>query len=81
MNIHAEGIDPNSDNYDERGLNHCRCGCKLKFPSKKMFVDFLKQYSDIDAEAMILTIENRESGKVTISVEVTYSIAEGNHET
>lgn len=78
MDIHAEGIDPNSGNYDERGLNFCRCGCGRKYPSKKMFADFLKQYHDIDAEVVIVSIENRdtESETVTIYVEVTYSIAE-----
>lgn len=78
MDIHVEGVDPNTENYDERGLVACRCSCGRKFPSKKMFADFLKRYDDIDAEAVIVSIENRDvdSETVTIYVEVTYSIAE-----
>jgi hypothetical protein len=32
--------------YDKRNLTICKCG-KHKYPSKKMFVEFLKQYKDI----------------------------------
>lgn len=76
MDIYVDGIDPNLENYDERGLNVCRCGCRRKYPSKKMFADFLEQYNDIDAEAIILLTERHDLEKVILSVEITYSIAE-----
>lgn len=57
--------------YDERNLQYSQSG-KHKYPSKKMFVEFLKQFKDVDAEASIWGMEDLDRGVVTINVEVVY---------
>jgi len=57
--------------YNERNLVQCRCG-EHWFPSKKMFIEFLKQYKDVDGEADIWSIEDWETGQVTIHIELSY---------
>ena len=61
--------------YDDRSLVRCKCG-KHWYPSKKMFLEFLKQYKDVDAEADIWSHEDVNTGKVTIYVELSYVVGD-----
>ena len=54
MKINVQGLADDNKVYDERNLDTCVCGCGRKFLTKKMFLEFLKQYEDIDGEASIL---------------------------
>lgn len=57
--------------YDSRGMSKCRCGkCDRVYVSKKMFKDFLEQYPDVDAEAMITAFQDEINGTTTITVTV-----------
>jgi len=56
-------------NYDERGLDACKCGCGQKFISKKMFKDFLeKNYSDIEADVSITSMDTTEDDQKVVKV-------------
>lgn len=59
--------------YDERNLTISQSGLH-KYPSKKMFVEFLKQYKDIKATADIWGTEDITNSTVTINVEVKYKV-------
>lgn len=67
--------DALSGKYDERNLTICKCG-KHKYPSKKMFVEFLKQFKDIPGEVEINSVQNLTNGEVKINVEVKYKISD-----
>lgn len=58
-------------NYDRRNLEFSLTG-KHKYPSKKMFVEFLKKFPDIKATASIWSLRNYADSTVTINVEVKY---------
>jgi len=74
MIINVEGL-ADSSFYDERNLVRCKCG-KHYYPSKKMFVEFLKQYEDINAEVYIWSVTHLESGEVEIHVDLKYKISD-----
>jgi len=59
--------------YDSRNLSGCACG-KHWYPSKKMFVEFLKQFKDIPGTADIWSVNDWTSNTVTIHVEVKYKV-------
>jgi len=59
--------------YDARNLARCKCG-KHSYPSKKMFVEFLKQFRDIPGTADIWSESDWDTGIVTIHVEVKYKV-------
>ena len=59
--------------YDERNLTISKSG-KYKYPSKKMFVEFLKQYKDIDAIVDIWSVDDIPTGKVKIHIELEYKV-------
>jgi len=61
--------------YNDRNLVQCRCG-KHWYPSKKMFLEFLKQYKDIPATAEVWSHQDLDTGKVTIHVELSYFISD-----
>jgi len=61
--------------YDERNLTISASG-KHRYPSKKMFIEFLKQFKDVRGVAEIWSEENWTTGTVTIHVEVTYKVAD-----
>jgi len=58
--------------YDERYLDECICGCGRRFPSKRMFIEFLKHYKDVDGEANIWSKKDLNTGKETIYVELSF---------
>ena len=59
--------------YDERNLGICQCGCGRKFPTKKMFYDFLKDnYNDIDADVNILLVDRGRRQKIIVELEWEY---------
>jgi hypothetical protein len=60
--------------YDERNLSICKCG-KHHYPSKKMFIEFLKKFKDVKGTADIWSEQNLDSGRVKIHVEVEYRIS------
>lgn len=62
--------------YNDRNLVRCRCG-KHWYPSKKMFIEFLKQFKDVKATADIWTHSDIPSGKVTIHCEISYVVKDG----
>jgi len=57
--------------YNARKLVGCACG-KHWYPSKKMFVEFLKQFRDIPGTAEIWSESDLETGITTIHVEIKY---------
>lgn len=59
--------------YDNRYLQQCRCG-EHWYPSKKMFLEFLKQFKDINAEVSIHSISDAVKGTGRITVELEYPI-------
>ena len=59
--------------YDERNLTISGSG-KRKYPSKKMFIEFLKTYKDVDGNAEIWSTQNLSDGEVTINVQLTYKV-------
>jgi len=59
--------------YDTRNLAGCRCG-KHWYPSKKIFVEFLKQYPDLPGTAEIWSESDWETGITAIHVEVKYKV-------
>lgn len=65
--------------YDERNLTICKCG-KHKYPSKKMFVEFLKQFKDIKGVADIWATQDLDNGKVKIHLELEYQISKDKSE-
>lgn len=69
MKINCTGI---AGKYDERNLTISKSG-KHKYPSKKMFVEFLKKYPDIEAHVDIWSIEST-NGKVSIKLELEYEV-------
>ena len=62
-----------STKYNERNLVNSQSG-KHWYPSKKMFVEFLKQYKDVRGTADIWGTENWGDGTVTIHVELKYKV-------
>lgn len=74
MKINVEGL-ADSSFYDKRNLVRCRCG-RHYYPSKKMFVEFLKQYEDVDAEVDIWSVEHWDTGEVEIHVDLKYKISD-----
>ena len=79
MKINVQGLaDPSA--YNERNLVRCKCG-KHYYPSKKMFVEFLKQYEDVDAEVDIWSVNHLETGEVEIHVDLKYRISDAEKET
>jgi len=65
--------------YDERNLTKCKCG-KHRYPSKLMFIEFLKQFKDVPGTADIWSIRHNENGSVEIHVDVKYFIADAEPE-
>lgn len=62
-----------SGSYTKRNLTRSHSG-KYSYPSKKMFYEFLKKYKDVDGNAAIWSVEDAESGEVTIRVELKYKV-------
>lgn len=60
--------------YNKRNLVNSQSG-KHWYPSKKMFVEFLKQYKDVRGIASIWSVEDWSDGTVTINVELKYRVA------
>jgi hypothetical protein len=61
--------------YDERNLAKCKCG-KHRYPSKLMFIEFLKQFKDVPGTADIWSIRHNEDGSVEIHVDVKYYVTD-----
>lgn len=59
--------------YDERNLVYSESG-RNKYPSKKMFVEFLKQYKDIPANVEIWSMGDLINGTTTINVKLEYKV-------
>ncbi len=59
--------------YDKRGLQRCRCG-RHYYPSKKMLVDFLKQYKDIRGTVKIWSLADGVQGENTITCTIVYKV-------
>lgn len=59
--------------YDERNLTISQSG-QHRYPSKKMFIEFLKQYRDIQADVDIWGLEDHVKNEVTITVELKYKV-------
>jgi hypothetical protein len=62
--------------YDERNLAKCECGQHV-YPSKLMFIEFLKQFKDVPGTADIWSVRHNEDGSVEIHVDVKYFISDG----
>jgi len=75
MKINVYGLADEKE-YDERNLVKCKCG-KHYYPSKKMFVEFLKQFNDVKANVSIWTHTDLDTGKVIINVQLKYNIHKG----
>lgn len=74
MRINVQGLAEENE-YDERNLVRCKCG-QHYYPSKKMFVEFLKQYGDVDAQVDIWTHSHLDTGEVEIHVDLKYQTAD-----
>jgi hypothetical protein len=61
--------------YDERNLTKCSCG-KHRYPSKLMFIEFLKQFKDVPGTADIWSVRHNEDGTVEIHVDIKYKISD-----
>jgi hypothetical protein len=61
--------------YDERNLSKCKCG-KHVYPSKLMFIEFLKQFKDVPGTADIWSVTHHENGSVEIHVDIKYFISD-----
>lgn len=61
--------------YDERNLAKCKCG-KHRYPSKLMFIEFLKQFKDVSGTADIWSVTHHEDGSVEINVQVKYFVSD-----
>ncbi len=72
MKINVEGLGKPSQ-YDDRGLVYSQSRGNL-YPSKKMFVDFLKQFNDVKAEVDIWAIEDHTKDEVTITLELKHKV-------
>lgn len=59
--------------YDKRNLTICKCG-KHNYPSKKMFIEFLKNYKDVEGNAEVWSTQDFSAGEVTINVQLTYKV-------
>lgn len=59
--------------YDKRNLQYSISG-KNKYPSKKMFEEFLRQYKDVQGTAEIWAVDNLNNATSTIHVDLTYKI-------
>ena len=59
--------------YDKRNLVFSKSG-KYKYPSKRMFIEFLKEYEDVDGEADIWSEEDIPTGEVKIHIELKYKV-------
>ena len=68
-----ESIEANA--YDERNLTICKCG-KHHYPSKLMFIRFLEQFEDINADVDIWSMEHWDTGEVEIHVDLKYKISD-----
>lgn len=60
--------------YDERNLTLCKCG-KHRYPSKKMFIEFLNQYKDIKGDVDLWSTRDLDTGEVKIHLELSYKIS------
>ena len=65
--------------YDERNLTKCKCG-KHRYPSKLMFIEFLKQFKDVPDVADIWSIRHNENGSVEIHVDIKYFVTDAKEE-
>jgi len=74
MNVEVGGI-VSKEKYDSRNLVRCRCG-KHWYPSKKMFVEFLKNYEDVVADVQIWSVEDWSTGECTIHLELKYKVGD-----
>jgi hypothetical protein len=61
------------DHYDKRGLVFSQSGLH-RYPSKKMFVDFLEKYKDVKGSADIWSEQDNINNQVIIHVELKYSV-------
>lgn len=59
--------------YDKRGLALSQSGLR-RYPSKKMFIDFLRKYNDIKGSVDIWSEVDNISNEVTIHLELKYKI-------
>lgn len=62
-----------SGKYDKRNLSISESGTN-RYPSKKMFVEFLKKFPDVKANASIWSLADYAKNEVTITVEVKYKV-------
>lgn len=73
MKIEADFEVITNGDYDKRNLTYSK-NRKYKYPSKKMFIEFLKQYEDVDGVAKIWSEEDWTAEEVRIKVELCYKI-------
>ena len=66
-------VDLGNAKYDERWLQLSKSG-ECLYPSKAMFVKFLEQYADINAEVSIHSVNDSIKGVGRISIELEYPI-------
>jgi len=59
--------------YDNRNLVLSMSG-KYHYPSKKMFIEFLKQFKDVSGLADIWSESDLNNGTTTIHVEIKYKV-------
>lgn len=59
--------------YDKRNLVVSKSGLR-KYPSKKMFVEFLKKYKDVNATVDIWSERDFSKSEETIHVELKYKV-------
>ena len=60
--------------YDEKGFAICDCG-KLRYPSKKMLVDFLKPLP-LPGVAEVWSMREIMSGETTITLKIKYQVGD-----
>ena len=58
--------------YDDRNLTVSKSG-KYFYPSKKMFIEFLKQFSDVKADVDIWSVQDV-CGDIEIHLELKYKV-------
>lgn len=59
--------------YDKRNLVFSQSGLR-KYPSKKMFIEFLKKYKDVKGTATIWSERDHVASTETIIVQLTYKV-------
>jgi len=72
MKVNVSGLAENHE-YDERNLVFS-LSHKHRYPSKKMFAEFLKGYKDVEGTAEIWAQHNLQTGVVIITVELSYKL-------